>query len=348
MNILHIITGLGMGGAERVVLDLAAEAQKRNHVVRVIYLSKLTDLLPKFGFLGIQVTLFDFSNPGLYLCNIINILSFIKRSQIQIVHLHLAHPVLISPFIFLFTNAKIVFTSHSFNIGGIIREFYVWLLRPFRHHDILFSKNQYKYFYKNKFSIIENGIDIERYHITVPKSDVFTFISVGRLMKVKNQIYLIEMMDKMIHAHQLNCRLLIVGDGDLRDEINKKIALLNLQDYIVLLGNRDDINVLMAKSHCFLLPSLWEGMPIVLLESGASKLPIISTNVGSITTLLNEENSYISNLEDFEKNMLYVIDNYEEASYKANILYQMIRDNYSIENIANKHIELYSSLLKLF
>jgi glycosyltransferase involved in cell wall biosynthesis len=345
MNILHIVTGLGLGGAERVVLDLAAQAQKRNHLVQALYLSKRDELLPKFESLGIQARLWDFSNPRLFLRNIMHIISFINHYQIQIVHLHLAHPVLLSPFIFLFTKAKIVFTAHSFNIGGGFRELYVWLFKPFRHHDILFSKNQYKYFYKKNFSIIVNGIDVEHYHITVPKSDVFTFISVGRLMKVKNQLYLIEMMDKMIHIYNKNCRLLIAGEGELRDEINKKIELLNLQNYVALLGVRNDINVLMAQSHCFLLPSLWEGFPIVLLEAGASQLPIIATNVGSIASLLNNENAYIGALEDFETNMLSVMDDYEKAFHKAGVLYQIIRDSYSIEGIADRHLELYRSLL---
>jgi glycosyltransferase involved in cell wall biosynthesis len=346
MNILHIITGLGMGGAERVVFDLAVQAKKQNHVVQVIYLSKRDALLSKFESFGINVTLYDFSNPALFLSNVVDVVSFINHYRIQIVHLHLAHPVLLSPFIFFFTRAKIVFTSHNFNIGGILREFYVWLFKIFRHRDILFSKNQYRYFYKKKHCIIENGIDIEHYNLAVPKSEVFTFLSVGRLMKVKNHIYLVEMMNKMIHIHKKNCKLIVVGNGELRDEINKKIELLNLQNYIELSGVRNDVNVLMAQSHCFLLPSLWEGFPIVLLESGASRLPIISTNVGSISTLLNEENSYICDLKEFEKNMLCVIDNYEEASRKANILYQKIQANYSIENIANRHLDLYALLLK--
>jgi glycosyltransferase involved in cell wall biosynthesis len=347
MNILHIITGLSMGGAERVVFDLAVQAKKRNHAVYVIYLSKHDDLLSKFESFGIKVILYDFSNPCLFLSNIIHMLLFINHYRIQIVHLHMSHPILLSPFIFFFTKAKIVFTSHNFNIGSIFREFYIWLFKIFRYNDILFSKEQYRYFYKKKFCIIENGIDIENYHSVVSKSDVFTFISVGRLMKVKNHVFLIEMMDKMIHIYKRNCRLLIVGDGELRNEINKKIELLNLQDYVELLGIRNDINMLMAQSHCFLLSSLWEGLPIVLLEAGASKIPIVSTNVGSISSLLDDENAYISTLNDFEKNMLFVMDHYQDACNRAKILYKKIKTSYSLEVIMDRHIELYRSALKL-
>ena len=54
----------------------------------------------------------------------------------------------------------------------------------------------------------------------------------------------------------------------------------DLKDYIKLLGLRNDIPNLLNKSHCLLMPSLWEGLPIVILEAGASRLPVISTPVG--------------------------------------------------------------------
>jgi glycosyltransferase involved in cell wall biosynthesis len=346
MNILHIITGLSMGGAERVVLDLAVQAKKKGNAVQVSSLSKADSLLPGFKAFDIYPVILDFSNPFLFISNINRIISLIKQHEIRIVHLHLAHPVIVSPFIFCFTRAKIVFTSHNFNIGSKIREFYVWLFKPFRQSDILFSTNQYKYFYKKNFCIIENGINIEQYHLTMPKSDTFTFISVGRLMKVKNQIFLIELMYKMIYTHGKNCRLLIAGDGELRNEIENRITILNLKQYITLLGIRNDINTLMAQSHCLLLPSLWEGLPIVLLEAGASRLPIIATNVGSIPSLLDKDNSYIGTLNNFEENMLFVMEHYDDAHNKSERLYKKIKENYSIETVGNKHISLYSSLLK--
>ncbi|GHU72232.1 glycosyl transferase family 1 [Spirochaetia bacterium] len=344
MTILHIITGLGMGGAERVVLDLSTVYKKENHTVHVVSLSKSDALKRKFQEIGVEPIIFDFSKK--FLDNVKQIIQLIKENEIDIVHLHLAHPIILSPFIYCFTRTKILFTSHSFDIGGRIREFYTWLLKPFRHSDILFSKTQYRYFYKSNFSVIGNGIDIERYNANCQKFDVFTFIAIGRLERVKNHRVLIGLMHKMIYVHKKGCQLLIVGDGELRSEIETEIKMADLENKIHLLGIRDDINILMAQSHCVLMPSLWEGLPIVLLEAGASKLPIISTNVGSIPTLLDEENSYSCPLENFEKNMVFVMNNYKEACNKAMILYRKIVDHYSLRSIGREHINLYSSLLK--
>jgi glycosyltransferase involved in cell wall biosynthesis len=334
-----------MGGAERVVLDLTKEYKKKNHTVYVMSLSSKKDLLDNFKEIGIDPVIFDFSRVYLSFPYLVCIIQFIRKKRVNIVHLHMVHPIILSPFIFCFTKAKIIFTPHSFNIGGATREFYTWLLKPFRHIDILFSKSQYKYFYKRDYQIIGNGIDIGRYNMSVAKHDIFTFIAVGRLEAVKNHGFLVDLMYRIIFIYKKYVQLIIVGSGNLQQSIENKINEHKLDNYIHLLGARNDVDILLSKSHCLLSPSLWEGMPITLLEAGASKIPIICTNVGSIASLLNKENSYICGIDDFEKNMLFVMDNYKESCRKAEILYQKIRDNFSLGGIADKHLGLYLSLL---
>jgi glycosyltransferase involved in cell wall biosynthesis len=345
MNILHIITGLGIGGAERVVLDLSTQYKKSHHNVYVISLSKRNDLAFMFQKTGINPVICDFSKPILFLQKVKEIVSFIKRNNITIVHLHLAHPILLSPFIYLLTNAKIVFTSHSFNIGSKYREIYVWILKPFRHADILFSESQDKFFYKKRKQIVPNGIDVSVYNMDIEKENIFTFLAVGRLEKVKNHIVLIDLIYQLINVHGINCKLQIAGDGILKEEIQSKIDLLNLNCNIELLGVRTDMNVLMNKAHCLLMPSLWEGLPVVLLEAAASKLPIISSNVGSIPTFLNESNSYMTDICNFKENMIKAINEYETALEKADSLYEKLVKNYSLEQIANQYLLLYTNLL---
>jgi glycosyltransferase involved in cell wall biosynthesis len=343
MNILHIITGLGIGGAERVVLDLTKQYKKLHHNVYVISLCKRNDLTFMFQNIGIEPVICDLSQPMFFFHRLNNIISFIKKNRISIVHLHLFHPILLSPFIYMLTKTKIVFTSHSFNIGKL-REFYTWAFKPFRHIDILFSESQNNFFYKNSRQIIPNGIDISKYNINVEKENVFTFIAVGRLEKVKNHIVLIDLMYRLINTHNVRCKLQIVGDGILRKDIQNKIDASDLKDSIELSGIRNDINVLMNKAHCLLMPSLWEGLPIVLLEAAASRLPIISSNVGSIPVFLNEDNSYMCELRDFEDKMIEVINEYDIALNKSELLYEKLVNNYSLESIANQHLLLYNSL----
>ena len=157
-----------------------------------------------------------------------------------------------------------------------------------------------------------------------------TFISVGRLETVKNHKLLIEVANNL----KDNFELQIVGDGYLKSELQSMIDDFGLNQKVKLLGLRRDIPFLLNKAHCFLMPSFWEGLPIVLLEAGASRLPIISTSVGSIPVLLNNENSTLVELNSFEEAMIEIINNYE----KAQNLFDKIKKEYSIEQIVRKNI----------
>jgi glycosyltransferase involved in cell wall biosynthesis len=130
----------------------------------------------------------------------------------------------------------------------------------------------------------------------------------------------------------------------LRSKLEKQITDFDLIDKVELLGLREDIPELLAKADCFLLPSLWEGMPIVLLEAGASNIPIISTNVGSISSLIDNETGYLVTLEQFKAQMIYLIENQTESKQKALKLRNKIEQQYSIESVVTKYEDIYSSL----
>ena len=92
------------------------------------------------------------------------------------------------------------------------------------------------------------------------------------------------------------------------------------------------------------MPSYWEGMPVVILEAGAARLPIISTPVGSIPDIVSIENGYITELKDFPQTMKMVIENYDDAIIKADNFYQHVENNYSIKEIFKMHLDLYRSV----
>jgi glycosyltransferase involved in cell wall biosynthesis len=93
------------------------------------------------------------------------------------------------------------------------------------------------------------------------------------------------------------------------------------------------------------MPSLWEGLPIVLLEAASSYLPIISTPVGTIPSLIDRNNGYLTDNKSFSETMYYVINNYDEAREKAVVLQKKVNDYYSIESISSKHESLYKRVL---
>jgi len=115
-------------------------------------------------------------------------------------------------------------------------------------------------------------------------TDAFVVITVGSLTEKKGQQYLIDACKRVPNAH-----LLVVGDGYLRFELEKHAS-----DHIRFLGARSDIRDLYAASDVFVLPSLWEGMPNAMLEALASGLPVVATDVGGVSEIVeNDKNGFL-------------------------------------------------------
>lgn len=345
INILHLVTGLGMGGAEKVVLDLATYTNKEDFNTYVVSMSKHDALLSQFLDNNIDTRILKKSNSFKDLISIIKELnSFVKEKKIKIIHAHMAHSIIVASIIkILNPSLRIVFTSHSLNIGSKIREMIVWFLKPFRDVDIVFSKEILKYFYKKDYVVVPNGIKIDKYDLNIEKNEKSTFIAIGRLEPVKNHLFLIEMVNELKDKYDFE--LHIVGDSYLRNDIENKIKEYNLDDRVKLLGIRTDIPNLLNQSHCLVMPSLWEGLPIVILEAGASGLPVISTPVGSIPSVINGENGYLSSLEDFKNSMIHVMENYDDAKAKGKKLFKDINKTYSIDSVVLEHEKIYKELI---
>jgi len=112
-------------------------------------------------------------------------------------------------------------------------------------------------------SIIRNELRIDKENFVVG--------NIGRVTYQKNQIYLIDIF-KEIKKKYDKAILLLVGDGELMDDINKKIHTLDLSDSVILTGARSDVSKLLQAMDVFVFPSLFEGLGIVLLEAQASGL----------------------------------------------------------------------------
>jgi len=105
----------------------------------------------------------------------------------------------------------------------------------------------------------------------------FNFINLGRLNRQKGQWFLIRSFRQVVDKYN-NARLFILGEGDLKDELENLIHELNLDENIFILGRQENVFPFLLNSHCFILSSLWEGLPMALIEALSLNLPIISTD----------------------------------------------------------------------
>ena len=147
----------------------------------------------------------------------------------------------------------------------------------------LFSERIIK---SDNYNLIYNGIDTKRFtNIENEKSynhsffspDNVVVLSVGRLTKQKNYNFLLEIVR---HLNRLNndVKLIIVGEGEDREELESSIAKYKMDQYVDLLGSSDEIASIMKQSQLFVFPSLWEGFGIVLLEAQMSGLMCVASS----------------------------------------------------------------------
>ena len=153
------------------------------------------------------------------------------------------------------------------------------------------------------------GIDLERFSpdrkITEDKRiNHFRFVTVARLVKEKGLVYGIKAIKRVCKAQpDISLEYNIIGDGELKKELNDLIHSLHLEKTVRLLGarNQGEIISILKNSHIFILPSVAEALPVVLMEAHALELPIIATDVGSVDQIvLDGESGYIVKKEDDE------------------------------------------------
>lgn len=143
-------------------------------------------------------------------------------------------------------------------------------------------------FPKNRFQVINNGIDTERYRFSKNNRErirkrfnindsAVVLGHVGAIYKPKNHLFLIKVFSEY-HQINKNSYLLLVGDGVLRHEVENEISRLKLTESVVLVGVQDKPELFLSAMDYFVFPSLWEGMPLSLIEAQANGLPCFASN----------------------------------------------------------------------
>ena len=140
-------------------------------------------------------------------------------------------------------------------------------------------------FHGSQYRLLANAVDTEQFSFSTDQAakvrealgldeNCFLIGHIGRFWIQKNHSFLVDIFAK-IAAHDSDAKLLLVGDGSMLLEIKEKVASLNLSDKVIFTGVRSDIPDLMQAMDIFVLPSLYEGLPVTMVEAQASGLPCI-------------------------------------------------------------------------
>ena len=203
-------------------------------------------------------------------------------------------------------------------------------------------------FNNNNFEVLNNAIDTDLYVYDKEKShsmrkklgieNKFVIGNVGRLYYPKNHQFIIEIFNE-VQKIEKESVLLLVGEGSLRESIEKRIDELGINHKVILTGIRSDVNDLMQAMDVFLLPSLYEGLPVTMVEAQASGLKCIISDKVPIECKLTNNVEQIK-LEENPKNWAKEILKYKKYERK-NTKEEIVKANFDIKANAKYLQEFY-------
>lgn len=246
--------------------------------------------------------------------------------------------------------------SHSTSDGkrhSIFRKIYrCYMINLIKANGTMFlgcgKEANFKFYgnnFLNKAKVIHNGIDIVKFkEVKISKTDIknklgidndgFVIGHVGRFCEMKNHTFIIDIFKNLLEVNN-NSHLILVGDGPLKAKIEDKVNKLNINKNVLFLGERTDIPELLKGMDVFLFPSIFEGLPLSLIEAQASGLRCIISDAIDKKSCLSDKTVIVNLDSSIDEWCRVIID--ENIKGKA---YDYI-DNYDIQKVVQIIEQIY-------
>jgi glycosyltransferase involved in cell wall biosynthesis len=352
-----------LGGAERVVLDLAKAQRAAGHRVSVVSLSDIrgamaAEFQPVVDTLEAVPKRAGGTDPTLPF----RLARWFRAHRTEVVHTHNELPLIYGAPGGRLARAAVVHSKHGIVPVGSRAHRLRQAAAMAAHYFVAVSAATADVARDNrecdpkKLRVVINGTDLTRFpapaaarsairsELGIPE-DARVLVTIGRLVKEKNHALLVRAAAPLLGPET---RLVIVGDGALRDDLRKVVAQLG-RGYVHLTGARRDVPSLLASADAYALSSDSEGLPIGLLEAWAAGLPVVSTAVGGIpAAVTSEENGILVPPGDataLEAALARVLEPNEAIAAMAKRGRAHVLATYSSEQMAKSYFDLYEACL---
>jgi len=286
-----------------------------------------------------------------------------KEKKYDLIHAHANFPGFPAKIISRKLNIPIVYTVHGCGLEsikdmygkGIKSSILYWserfLQTKIRYDaEITVDSSFLKYKNVNKnIMVIPNGADIEKFdQVKVNKSKIFKIIFVGRIHPQKGLTYLLDALS-LIKKEMVDVEFHLIGSGELEAELQNKSRRLGLDKIVKFRGKiyGEEVIKEFKSSHLFILPSLYEGQPLTMLEAWAAKLPVLVTDVGGNKDFVVEgENGYLVPAKDKKAiaQALLKAVNFSELEVMGRKGYELVKNNYTWDKMVEKTFEVYKGV----
>ncbi|PVX45893.1 glycosyltransferase involved in cell wall biosynthesis [Flavobacterium sp. 103] len=362
MRVVHIINSLASGGAEKLLLDTIPIYKSKGIEVDLLLLngspSPFLQALKETGCCSIySLGLQSVYNP----MQIFKLIPFLKKYDIAQVHLFPSQYWVVLAKILSFSKIKLIVTEHNSTNPRLENRFIAVFDRLFyRFYDkVICVSNEISNTFINytglkasKFTVIENGIDLQKIYTAQPyfKNEIsnlfsaqdFVMIQVARFDKQKDQ-------ETIIHSLKYlpeNIKLILVGDGIFKIKCQALVQELQLQERVVFLGLRMDVPRLLKSADVVVLSSRHEGLSLSSIEGMASGKPFVASDVPGLQRIVSDAGVLFKqgNAKDLANTIEKLMIN--ETYYQEIVISCLKRaEQYDIQIMVDKHLHLYQTIV---
>jgi glycosyltransferase involved in cell wall biosynthesis len=367
IRIMQVTNNLGIGGLERVIVNLCKHLNKNNFVISACCLSFKGAFAPELEDSGIPVFNLLNTSQGTNYFAFWKLKDIINQFKPDIIHTHNTNALFDGFLGAVISRVPVnIHTDHARKFPDKKRYMIAeWAISNFIDKIIAVSEEtktnlmRYEHISGDKIIIVNNGIDGTKYDITIDidkkKKELglegFEFvIGLGvRLTEQKGITYLIKAAPYVLAKHPQTV-FIIAGQGFLLDSLKDEARMLNLDRNFIFLGPRLDLPEILQVLDLYVLPSEWEGLPLVILEAMAAKKTIIATDVGgNSVAIINGQSGILvppKNPQALAEQICLLIENKGKRYTLAQNAYERFYSMFEVKHMVREYEKIYEQTLE--
>lgn len=367
IRIMQITHDLNIGGLQRLVVDISRHLDKSRYQVTVCALREGGILEDELINNNINIIKLPVARNGVDYLTFWKLYKILRDERPHIIHTHNTQPFVEGSLAAFLARVPVcIHTEHGRQFPDKKRYMFAeWLFSHYVDQIVAVSESAKKDLVKyekisgNKIQVIMNGIDGNKYSRSIDRNKKLKELAIdnnydfimgfaGRLSREKGLTYLLKAMSIIVRKYPKTL-LLIAGEGGLMADLQRETEQLNLNSNVMFLGPRSDIPEIMNILDMFVLPSLREGLPLVLLEAAAASLPIVATDVGGSKNVVKDgANGLLVKSQDEQslaKAIEYLIKNSTIKNNFGRYSFEIFKNRFSIDKMIYSYEAVYNRCL---
>lgn len=349
LRIVHIVSSLNVGGAERFVIDLSQSLKEESTDVEILSFGQADDTLCKVALLA-NIKVHNISNSS----SIAGQFKLLKvLSQCDVIHLHTPRVIkTLSIILKLIGKKKFVYTRHG--AADLSNSEWQNLHVKFRKYvsHMTFVSQEAMDVFKGVYpwpeiskEVVDNGVKIPTLLNKEDNHKILRIGSVGRFVALKNQICLLKAVASLPELLRNRVEVHLFGDGECEDQLRSFTVNELANQKIIFHGMVEDRGTIYNSFDLLCVTSETEGLSLAIMEAMAFGLPVLATNVGGNSKLVKHDvNGWLFSYDDHDviaNRIMWLFENRDALSELGMEGRKYIQETFSIKVASNKYVEIY-------